>query len=343
MVLVVLGVGVVVLLTRVGDGGATPPSGPQAAQTAEVVRTDLAEQRTVDGKMGYGPERVLAGRKQGTVTGLPAVGTVLDRGKTVYEVDAAPIVLFVGDIPLYRDVGPGVTDGPDVMVVEENLRYLGFGGFGGPDRKFTEATAAAVRKWQKSLGRQESGVVGQADVLVTAGPVRVSAVTAELGAQGPSSVVKYTGTDRVVTVPLKADQRDLAKPGEKVELTIDDRSTHGTVRAVAPVVDSGSSTPDTGGSGQQPKFLATVTPDDPAAAGPDAGSVSVRFTTASKPGVLVVPVGALVALAEGGYAVEIADVGGRRLMAVRPGLFANGRVEVSAPELRAGMRVVTTS
>jgi hypothetical protein len=59
--------------------------------------------------------------------------------------------------------------------------------------------------------------------------------------------------------------------------------------------------------------------------------------------VLVVPVGALLALAEGGYGVEIEQNGQRHLVAVKTGLFSNGQVEVSGPGLAAGAKVVTTS
>jgi multidrug efflux pump subunit AcrA (membrane-fusion protein) len=57
-------------------------------------------------------------------------------------------------------------------------------------------------------------------------------------------------------------------------------------------------------------------------------------------GVLAVPVNALLALAEGGYAVEV-DRGGRReLVGVTLGLFADGLVEVKGHGLAAGDRVV---
>jgi hypothetical protein len=59
--------------------------------------------------------------------------------------------------------------------------------------------------------------------------------------------------------------------------------------------------------------------------------------------VLAVPVDALLALAGGGYAVEVVGAGGvHRLVAVTLGLFddAEGLVQVSGPGLQAGQRVV---
>ncbi|CAM3782194.1 peptidoglycan-binding protein [Kibdelosporangium persicum] len=340
---VALGVGTAVVLTRVSSGSAVAsPQGPAPIQTAEVTRTDLADKRSVSGKLGYGVETTLAGRKQGTITGLPAIGDVLDRGESVYKVDAKPVPLFHGDIPMYRPVGPGVSDGPDVRLVEENLRALGFGGFGTPDEKFTTATANAVKKWQKALKLEQNGTVDVGDVVITTGSFRVSTLLASLGSQGGTDVLKYTGVNRGVTVRIKAEQRDSAKPGAKVTVSVGGKQATGTVQQVtlAPP-DDNQGMP---GQDQGTKFDVSITLDDPAAiTAPDASSVDVRFTVRSQKGVLTVPVGALLALAEGGYAIEVVEGAARRLIPVRTGLFADGKVEVSGPDLREGMRVVTTS
>jgi len=97
--------------------------------------------------------------------------------------------------------------------------------------------------------------------------------------------------------------------------------------------------PDSG-----PKFTATFAVDDMAAIGSlDAGSVDIEITTGAREGVLAVPVGALLALAEGGYGVEVVDGGARQIVAVSTGLFADGKVEVTGDGLAEGMTVVTTS
>lgn len=346
VVLLVIGVAAVVLVTRVGRQEEAAAAGPEAARTETVTKADLSEQRSLDGKLGYGTERTLTGRKNGTITGLPTQGAVLERGKPVYQVDAKGVPLLYSAIPLYRDLTLGMPDGPDVKVLEDNLKALGYGGFGTPDRKFTEQTVAAIKKWQKALELDETGAIAIGDVIITEGPVRVSSVTAELGAQGTSPLLKYTGNDRAVTLPLKTAQKDLVKPGDKVEITVGGKQTAGTVRTVAPIAEDPSQQqqgPMFGSQGDQPKFNATITLDDPAAAGQEATSVTIRLTTASRQAVLVVPVGALLALAEGGYALEVVEGGTRRLVAVKLGLFANGKVEVSGPDVREGMQVVTTS
>ncbi len=340
--IVAAAVGTVVVLTRVSAGStAAPPQGPAPAETTTVAKTDLADRRSVSGKLGYGTETTLGGHKQGTITWLPGVGTVISRGGVVYKVDAKPVPLFFGDVPLYRPVGPGVTNGPDVKVIEENLKALGFGGFGTPDEKFTSATAAAIKKWQKSLKLDETSTINIGDVVITGGPLRVSSVTAQLGGQGAGDLFKYTGVNRGVTVQVKASQREMAKVGNKVSVNVGGQTATGTVTAQAEAPPDQNPMP---GQSDETKINVSITLDDPAAiTAADATSVDVRFTADSRSGVLAVPVGALLALAEGGYAVEVVDGDKHRLVAVKTGLFSDGKVEISGPDVREGMQVVTTS
>ena len=56
---------------------------------------------------------------------------------------------------------------------------------------------------------------------------------------------------------------------------------------------------------------------------------------------LAVPVSALLALAGGGYGLEVVGpAGAHHLLGVTTGLFASGQVQVSGPGITAGMRVV---
>ena len=55
--------------------------------------------------------------------------------------------------------------------------------------------------------------------------------------------------------------------------------------------------------------------------------------------VLTVPVAALVALAEGGYGLQVVDGATSRFVAVETGLFASGRVEVSGAGVAEGATV----
>jgi multidrug efflux pump subunit AcrA (membrane-fusion protein) len=86
----------------------------------------------------------------------------------------------------------------------------------------------------------------------------------------------------------------------------------------------------------------SVTLVDPEAAPDlDEAPVDVEIVSDRADNVLVVPVTALLALSEGGYAVEVvAEDGSIVLVAVDPGLFADGFVEVTSNALAAGMEVV---
>nr|WP_254716276.1 hypothetical protein [Actinomadura sp. WMMB 499] len=104
-------------------GGAGPAAGtaPAVPATAPVRRTTLVETRNVDGVLGHGGARAVGGGASGTITGLPALGSVLTRGETVYRVDDDPIPLLYGKLPPYRTLSAG-TEGRDVLQFERNLR-----------------------------------------------------------------------------------------------------------------------------------------------------------------------------------------------------------------------------
>jgi hypothetical protein len=73
---------------------------------------------------------------------------------------------------------------------------------------------------------------------------------------------------------------------------------------------------------------------------PDGLPVDVEVTTVAADDVLVVPVDALLALAGGGYAVEVDDGGGStHLVRVDLGVFADDLVAVTG-DLAAGDQVV---
>ena len=96
----------------------------------------------------------------------------------------------------------------------------------------------------------------------------------------------------------------------------------------------------------------TVALNRPLAAGNfDQAPVSVSIVSAQASNVLAVPVSALVALAGGGYAVEVVvhgagtgtGTGARHLVAVRTGLFSSTLVQVSGAGIAAGQQVEVPS
>ncbi len=329
----------VLALDGKGSRGTKGPAAPPA--TAPVARQDLVARQEVDGTVGYAGTFQVVNHLQGTVTFVPDEGTVVERGQRLYSVDERPVPLLYGEVPAWRRLAEGVGDGVDVRQLEENLVAMGIVGENDlkVDDNWTSATTAAVRRWQKAIGVEQTGAVELGQAVFLPGAVRVADTRATKGSPAPvgAPIMNPTGTARVVLVDLDATKQSLVKAGDKVEVKLPDgQTTTGTVATVGTVAKSK-------GEGESAKTMVevTVSLDDPQAAGRlDKAPVRVGITTDSRKGVLAVPVNALLALAEGGYAVEVADGGGRRLVPVRTGLFANALVEVSGDGLVEGTRVV---
>ncbi|WP_158882715.1 peptidoglycan-binding domain-containing protein [Amycolatopsis anabasis] len=335
VVLAVLGTAGVLVVARLaatGEVAAEQAAAPPV--TTPVRRLDLVDRIQVTGELGHGPASPISGHKPGTVTWLPGPGAVIGRGEPLYAVDAVGVRVLFGATPMYRELGPGVPPGPDVHLVQENLIALGYREIGRADGIFGDATARALKRWQRAIGVEPTGKLALGDVVVAPGPVRVDRVTARLGAPAEGELVTAGGIERLVTAELEESQQAYAKPGARAEIGLPDgRATTGTVQSVAPKAAEGK-------SGDGGKLVASLALADPAAA-PETGRVTVAFDGERRAGVLAVPVQALLALAGGGYALEVADT--RRLIAVEPGLFAAGLVEVSGQGLAEGLRVVTAA
>jgi peptidoglycan hydrolase-like protein with peptidoglycan-binding domain len=316
------------------------PDAPEQAEastptsTAVVERKTLADTETADGELGYGEATARASRLSGTVTALAAEGATVRRGRSLYRIDDDPVVLLYGSLPAYRTLSSPDT-GRDVKQFEKNLWALGYRGFT-VDRTYSSATASAVREWQDDLGVAETGTVDPARVVYAPGAVRVASRSAAPGdaVRPGTALLSTTGTGRVATVELDISDQRLARKGATVRVTRPDgKEVNGKITAVETVV--------TPAEGQQEASttLSVSIGFAAAPAGLDGAAVSVAFTAATRPGVLTVPVAALLALAEGGYGLEIVEGGAGRVVAVETGLFADGRVEVSGGGIAAGQRV----
>ncbi|HEV3225864.1 MAG TPA: hypothetical protein VGZ52_03495, partial [Acidimicrobiales bacterium] len=99
----------------------------------------------------------------------------------------------------------------------------------------------------------------------------------------------------------------------------------------------------TSGAGNpRPTVPLTITLADPSVAGElDQQPVQIEFVTESRTNVMTVPVTALLALAEGGYGVEVVPPNGpHSIVPITPGLFASGLVEVTPGAVTEGTVVV---
>jgi membrane fusion protein, multidrug efflux system len=332
------------VLVAVNDGGllggSADPTESAAAlppATTPVTKQTLNDTRDADGELGYGPVTTAVARKPGTITWLPASGAQISRGKSLYRLDNQPVTLMYGSTPAYRDLKIG-SEGKDVENLERNLSKLGYDGFT-VDDEYTYDTAEAVEEWQDDRGLDETGVVELGRVVFAPGKVRVESLESEEGqpATPGQKILTYTGTEKVVTVKLEAEDQRMAKKGTKVAVTMPDgKDVTGKITEVATIIEAAESQND------DPETRLEVLVslgNSKAARSLDKAAVDVTFTANKRKNVLTVPVAALVALQEGGFGVEVVEGAKSRYIAVKTGLFSGGRVEISGDGLSEGMTV----
>jgi hypothetical protein len=347
-----------------GDSGSGPcASDSQTVSTEEQTLSQASAKVAADEQQVSSAETTLAAAESAlgedessatlygqssTYTALPAIGAIVTRGQTLYGISGEPVVVMYGPVAPWRAFSPGMTPGRDVAELDANLDALGYGkGLAGDT--LTAATVAAIEAFQAAHGLPRTGELFLGSVVFEPGPVRVTAVTPTLGATvQPGPVLSTTSTRRQVTIELDAAQQSSVKVGDSVTITLPDNSTTpGRISYVGTVATTPPSSDQGGGGSSTPTIEVDVTPTHPAATGHlDQAPVNVSITTSSVENALVVPVNALLALANGGYAVEEPGAGGaRHLVAVEPGLFddSDGLVQVTGSGLAAGQRVVVPS
>jgi peptidoglycan hydrolase-like protein with peptidoglycan-binding domain len=317
---------------------------------AQKVTTDQGSLATARATLAGAKESLAAGESAQTryettsaFTMLPSAGTVIRRGKALYAVDGQPVLLLYGRVTAWRAFRQGMTPGPDVEALNENLRALGYAGARG--ESFSAETARAIAALQRAHGLAPTGALPLGSIVFKPGPVRVKSVTPTLGqAVQPGEVLSVSSTRHRVTVDLDVAYQAQVTVGDPVSITLPSgETTPGRVSTVGSVASTPSDA-DSGDAGSTPTIEVGVRLFRQAAAGGlDQAPVSVAITTDTVEDALVVPVNALLALAGAGYALEVVNVAGvHRLVPVTLGLFddAQGFVEVQGAGVRAGQRIV---
>lgn len=346
LVVVLAVAGVALAVTKPFDTGG--PSRPGVVDNADptglqaVSRQDLSSQTQVSATFGYAGGYSVVNQAQGTLTSLPSEGQVVSQGQVLYQVDGAPVVLLYGTTPTYRSLSEDLT-GTDVEELNADLVALGYATSAeippGSD-DFTYWTKVGVEKLQAVLGVTDNGTLALGQAVFEPTAVRVTSVSATLGApaQPGQPVLTATSTTRQVSIALDADQQSEVAVGDKVTITLpNSQTTPGVISSVGTVATAGQN----GGSST---ITVLVNLTDPAATGDwDQAPVNVTITTGSVSNALVVPVDALLAQSNGGYAVEVVGADAiRHLVPVTLGLFddADGLVQVTGTSLGVGQQVV---
>ncbi|XVV15171.1 peptidoglycan-binding protein [Actinoplanes sp. CA-131856] len=342
----------IVLAGALGAGGAIAvsrhrpaqePVPPEKVATAKLERRTLSTVKKLDGSVGFGAARPLSGHTGATVTWLPAGGTTIVRGRQLFRADDKPVVLFYGGLPLYRPIAGLNLTGRDVRIVADNLRALGYRIGHQPqtardgDAVLTADLVKAVKRWQEDNGLPPTGTIAVGDVEVQSGAVRVDSVAVQPGGPANTELMTVTSTRKVITVSAELDAAAGLARGDHVTVTLpDDRTVKARILSVGRTLAA----PAGGVADGAPKLTVLVTADKPAdLAKLDSADVQVNVAGKIAKNVLAAPVEALVALAEGGYAVQGPD----GLIGVKTGMFADGWVEISGAGLAEGMDVVVAS
>jgi hypothetical protein len=276
-----------------------------------------------------------------SVGAQPAPGTVLTRSVPVAA--AAPTTATssgsTGSTAAKEPdatAGKGRSEGPPLMENRPGTKISKRTVHKG-ESVLTAAVIAAVKSWQRDLELPATGRLGPGSVVVFPKAFRVSALSAYVGDRADGELLSATSTSKVLTVHADEDEAASIERGDRATVALSDSSTT-TARVVS--VSTALQTEE-GGDESSPKLDITLVLDHPAKLKRvDSADLQVSFAVETHKHVLTVPVGALLALGEGGYALQ--PVSGD-LIAVETGIFAKGMVEVSGAGVTEGLSVVTTA
>jgi peptidoglycan hydrolase-like protein with peptidoglycan-binding domain len=299
---------------------------------------------------------LVAGLAGATIDRQAAAGGQVATGTVLFWSNGLPVIAIEGDAAatpaLTRDLSVGVADGIDVKLFEQALSAGGFTADSTMtvDDRFDAATATAAAAWLASLGVSADPT----SLVIPAGSFTVVPAGLSIGTTlvpdgtvlaGDSVVMSLTAPSRRITTTAPIGDETF-----KLGATIDVEFPDGSVQP-GTVVDVGNVATNTGGApGDTPSVTITISVENiPATVDSFVEiPVTLRVVSANVPQAIVVPVSALVALKEGGYAVE--TVTGKnpdgsnatKLVGVTPGLFTNGFVQVTG-NLKADADVVVPS
>jgi hypothetical protein len=304
-----------------------------------------------------------------TYTSLPQVGAIIKEDQPVYSLSNEAVPLLYGAIAAYRAFYVGMSDGADIGQLTHDLITLGYGAGLFESNRYSSATSTAVQRWQRALGLPATGEILLGGVVFEPGPIRVTSVTPSVGQSvggggGGGTVLNATSTTPIVTVDLDVTEEYLVKAGDTVSIVLPDGTSTvgGRIETVGNVATcaggggigtggggpggGGSSPCSSAGSGNNstPTVAVTVTLDStPLLATLDQAPVNVNITTQQAANVLAAPVNALLALAGGGFGVDVVTGSTSHLVGVTTGLYDNTLVQISGSGITAGTRVEVPS
>jgi hypothetical protein len=156
-------------------------SGSTTVQYRNLIATD-----TESGTLSYANPQTVYNRLDGTITWLPAVGQIVKPGGTLFDVDNAPVILFDGTTPAYRDLDSSDSVGPDILELNRDLKSMGYD----PNNEITvnnawqAGTTDAVERWQGSLDATETGTISLGQIVFLPGRQEIDTLDTTVGSTG---------------------------------------------------------------------------------------------------------------------------------------------------------------
>lgn len=189
----------------------------------EVVDGEVGSSATLNTVAEWTQAPVAVNQAAGIVTSVDvAPGASVATGSTLYTVGLRPVVVAEGAVPMFREISAGM-EGADVRQLQQMLGELGYYQ-AGVDGKVEAETTAAITRWQKTLGVEETGSVGLGDIVfVPSLPMRVT-LDADIVHRGASLA---GGEDGILGlsvspsfwIPTTEAQAEMLTPGTAVQVT----------------------------------------------------------------------------------------------------------------------------
>lgn len=297
------------------------------------------------------PASSLKGDLPRVLTGIPDDGTELDRGMVILKISGRPVFLFSGQVPSFRDLGPGVR-GADVRQLEDGLARAGYDP-GPRDGEYDAGTEQAVARLYADAGfeavvvsatqleamrtvegdlipgsQSSAGVHLPADevLFVPALPIRVAELFLSLGEAVDGPIGSVTDATIAIDSSVPVESAGLIREGMTVLIDEPDLGIE-TTGVISQVADS----PGTDGVDGFHVYFEVLVEEDAT----NVVNASVRLTIpieSTGEEVLVVPVSALTLGADGSSRVQRSDGGRLENITVEPGLSAQGLVAIEVTD-----------
>ena len=307
----------------------TTPNPTSGRATATVTTGDLASTREFRASITFGDPWSLAIAADGVVTASHAAGTVVRPGESLVRVNERPVVLAAGTMPLYRTLEKIDTrrrdennqrlrllEGPDVRQLQQLLADTGHDADGALelDGVFGSSTEKAVKAWQETVGLSATGRVDSGQLVFAVDAVRVAT---ELRVGSQFAALDVTRAEATVQVDTNNRDRSAISPDTPVQIVVPGAERIG---------GSATKQEQTVGADGSPIWRTTITPDADLPDGLTSATIEVVDVAAAD--ATLVPASALLALAEGGFAVELVDGDTTRLIRVELIDVLDGRAAV---------------